>query len=69
MTLNPFLWFADRLAKHLRQTDVDYLWPECKARAGSLIEARTAFAYHAYNDDAWLRLGRDEIERQIKELD
>jgi hypothetical protein len=61
------LWDAYR-----RKLDIQLLWPSCKKRAaevGSDIEvAREAFLLHALMDPAWVRLGEDEIRRQIREL-
>lgn len=52
----------------LRKIDLEILWPQCVAHASTLMEARAAFALHAYNAAEWLILGDAEIERIILSL-
>lgn len=55
-------------AKRQRAVDIRILWPACKDNAPDLDHARAAFAYHAFNDSAWLILGEREISRMIDDL-
>jgi hypothetical protein len=57
------LWYA-----RLRRIDLEVLWPMCFDRASDLDSAKAAFAFHAFNDKAWLVLGEDEVIRQIDGL-
>jgi hypothetical protein len=59
-----------------RRIDLDILWPVCKREAlaryapdEALDRARAAFAYHAFNDPAWLCLGEEMIVAHIDKLD
>jgi hypothetical protein len=52
-----------------RTFDLRVLWPQCKAQARDLDHAKAAFALHAFNNPAWLRLGEDEIKIRIDALD
>jgi hypothetical protein len=52
-----------------RSIDLRLLWPICKQGANDLDHAKAAFAYHAFNDPAWLTLGEDEIIRRIDALE
>lgn len=58
-------WWAARQ----RRIDLEILWPICKERACDLAHAKMAFSVHAFNDDAWLRLGIDEVRRRIDALE
>jgi hypothetical protein len=51
-----------------RATDLQILWPSCRDLAQDLDHARAVFAFHAFNDPAWLSLGEDEIVRIIGAL-
>jgi hypothetical protein len=55
-----------------RKIDLAILWPICIKGAVmndlGLDHAKAAFAYHCFNDPAWLTLGEDEIVRQIDAL-
>lgn len=51
-----------------RATDLQILWPVCKEKASDLDHAKVAFAYHAFNDDAWMCLSHDEVVKKIGEL-
>ncbi len=62
-------WLRDRWYKRLRTIDMQILWPACKENALDLDHARAAFAVHAFNDLAWLRLGEDEIKKRIDALE
>ena len=67
-------WYA-----RCRRIDLDILWPIC-LRAHSSVDtsntrieydldhALAAFAYHCFNDPAWLELGEDELVRRIDAL-
>lgn len=57
------LWNAPR-----RAVDLNILWPQCVELAHDIHHAKAAFAVHAFNDEAWLALGHDEIKRRIDEL-
>ena len=56
-------WYARQ-----RKVDLDILWPICRSKAKDLAQAKTAFALHAFYDNAWLSLGEDEVYRIIDEL-
>jgi hypothetical protein len=56
-------WWA-----RMRRIDLEILWPTCKREARDLDHAKSAFAYHAYNDRAWLCLGEDALFAAIDEL-
>ncbi len=56
-------WFHARC----RRLDLAILWPACKEHAPTLAHAKAAFAYHAFNDPAWLALGEKEVFRFIDE--
>jgi hypothetical protein len=56
-------WYA-----RMRRIDLEILWPTCKREAGDLDHAKAAFAVHAFNDNAWLSLGQDELMAAIDEL-
>jgi len=75
MTLNPLNWLhwlADLWHAQKRSIDMDILWPTCKSEAEkaglTMDHAKAAFAFHAFNDNAWLVLGEEEIKRRIGEL-
>jgi len=59
-----------------RDLDIQILWPICKQQAnergdergGDIDHAKAAFALHAFNDQAWLVLGEEEIKRRIDAL-
>ena len=51
-----------------RSVDLRILWPLCKKHAADMDKAKAAFAVHAFNDIAWMCLGRDEVARRIGEL-
>jgi hypothetical protein len=51
-----------------RRNDVELLWPSCVKQAPDLDHAKAAFAFHAFNDEAWKPLGPDEIARRIDRL-
>ena len=57
------LWYA-----RLRNIDMQVLWPSCLAQARDLDHAKAAFAVHAFNDPAWMFLGRDAVYRAIDGL-
>jgi hypothetical protein len=57
------LWYY-----RIRSTDLKILWPACKEQAETLDRARVAFAFHAYNDRAWLYLGDAKVNKIISEL-
>ncbi len=61
-------WVADWHYARLRRIDLQILWPTCRREAQDIDLAKAAFAYHAFNDPAWLWLGEDEIVRQIDAL-
>ena len=54
--------------RRLRRIDVEILWPACRDQAENLHLAKAAFAYHAFNDEAWLYLDENEAIRQIDSL-
>jgi hypothetical protein len=62
-------WVWRLYAKRLRRLDVEVLWPELKAAAANIDEARMAFEDHAIRDPAWLVLSMDEIDRIIAALE
>jgi hypothetical protein len=47
---------------------MEILWPSCKQSARDLDHAKSAFAMHAFNDEAYSDLSHDEIVRLIDEL-
>lgn len=52
-----------------RATDLQILWPACKSIAPDLDHARAAFAYHAFNDPAWVdHYGEEGLISVIGEL-
>jgi hypothetical protein len=51
-----------------RQVDMQVLWPVCIQEAGDHDHAKAAFAYHCFNDPAWLELGEDAIVDFIDKL-
>ena len=52
-----------------RRLDIKLLWPACVKQAnGDMDIARMCFAIHAYNDPAWLFLGREAIYHAIDDL-
>lgn len=51
-----------------RRCDINTLWPLIKKNATDLPHAKVAFGAHAFNDEAWLALPREEIYRRIDEL-
>lgn len=56
-------WYA-----RCRKLDMEILWPSCLSQAPSLDHAKAAFAVHAFNDPAWLFLGRDTVHQFIDGL-
>ena len=56
-------WYA-----RCRKIDMEVLWPSCKAQARDLDHAKAAFAIHAFNNPAWMFLGRDAVRRFIDDL-
>jgi len=62
-------WLRDRRYANLRARDLSILWPACRAVAPDLEWARLAFARHAYNDPAWLALGKAGIADIIGRLE
>lgn len=63
-----FNWIARWYSARLRKIDLQILWPICLKQAKDLDHAKAAFAVHAFNDPAWLRLGEEEIKRRIDAL-
>lgn len=63
-----FKWVIDWWHSTQRSVDLEILWPACKENSTNLDHAKAAFAYHAFNDSAWLCLGEDEIKRRINHL-
>lgn len=61
-------WILARWYARCRALDLEILWQSCKAQAPDLDHAKMAFAVHAYNDPAWMSLGRDEVYRRIDQL-
>ena len=57
------LWYA-----RCRRIDMQVLWPSCAAQARDLNHAKAAFATHAFNDPAWMFLGRETVRQMIDEL-
>lgn len=58
-------WWRERQ----RRIDLMILWPVCKEHATDLEHAKAAFAVHAFNDRAWLALGRPAIIKAIDKLE
>ena len=61
-------WLRDWWRNRQRDIDLKILWPICKENASDIHMARAAFAFHAFNDEAWICLGEDEIKRRIDGL-
>jgi hypothetical protein len=61
-------WLLNWWHARQRKIDLQILWPECVKHGRDLDQAKAAFAYHAFNDRAWLCLGEDEIKRRIDAL-
>jgi hypothetical protein len=61
-------WLLDKWHARQRAIDLEILWPECVKHGQDLDHAKAAFAYHAFNDEAWLCLGDEEIKRRIDNL-
>ena len=61
-------WLRDWWHQRQRSVDLQILWPLCKKHADDIDHARAAFALHAFNDEAWVCLGEDEIKRRIDGL-
>jgi hypothetical protein len=61
-------WLLNLWYRRLRSIDLEILWPACRDNAKDLDYARAAFALHAFNDEAWIVLGEEEITRRIGEL-
>jgi hypothetical protein len=55
------------LRKRQRATDIEVLWPVCKAHAKSLDDAKAAFAVHVFMDPAWSTDFTDDELKQIIE--
>lgn len=51
--------------KYQRKTDLEILWPTCKARAQNLDHAKAAFAVHCFADSAWTA---DYNDRELAEF-
>ena len=66
--MSVFSKIKDYFDKRRRNLDLSILWPVCVENAETLDAAKTAFAYHAFNDGAWLSLGETEIFRIISNL-
>lgn len=62
-------WLKDWWYARLRKIDMEVLWPTCLAGARDLDHAKAAFAVHAFNDPAWLFLGRNAIHQIINGLE
>ena len=60
-----FLWFRKKWYAHLRRIDLRVLWPECKHGTTCLNQAKAAFSYHAFHDEAWQELGEEGIKASI----
>jgi hypothetical protein len=58
------LWYAQ-----CRKTDMQILWPICVEQACDLDHAKAAFAVHAFNDPAWMFLGRDAVRQIIDRME
>lgn len=63
-----FNWCWAKWNAYRRALDMRYLWPSCKKYARDLDHAKAAFAVHAFNDEAWMCLGKDEVYRRIDRL-
>jgi hypothetical protein len=65
------LWTLIRLWWQARQRDIDLdiLWPICLREAGDLDHAKAAFAYHCFNDPAWIALGEERLIAFIDKLE
>ena len=61
-------WIRNWWYKRLRKLDMKILWPTCLEHAQNLDDAKAAFACHAFHDEAWTVLGRDEVYRIIDGL-
>jgi hypothetical protein len=61
-------WLRAWWAARQRAIDMEILWPSCLELAPDLDHAKAAFAFHAFNDPAWLILGEAEIQRRIDAL-
>lgn len=61
-------WILNWWNARRRAIDLDILWPICKEQAADLDHAKEAFAFHAFNDDAWTCLGHDGIVSAINKL-
>ena len=62
------VWLRDMWWRRQRSVDLALLWPECKAQATSLDQARAVFAFHAMNDPAWRDFYGDKLQQVISEL-
>ncbi len=52
-----------------RNIDMQVLWPACKEQAANLTQARGVFAYHAFQDPAWIEYyGEARLKQVIDEL-
>ena len=64
------LWvlIRDMWRHRQRRYDLQILWPICKKEARDMDHAKAAFAYHAFNDPAWLCLGEEQLIAAIERL-
>lgn len=52
-----------------RAIDLAILWPSCKEQAKDLDHAKAAFAFHAFNDAAWVGFyGEERLISVIEEM-
>ena len=62
-------WLFKWWRKRQRQIDLDILWPVCKESAINLDWAKAAFAYHCFNDHAWMAdYTKEELKHYIDAL-
>ena len=57
------MWYA-----RCRKLDMELLWPSCLSQACDLDHAKAAFAVHAFNDPAWMFVGRAAVHECIEGL-
>jgi hypothetical protein len=62
-------WMYDLWYARQRKIDLAVLWPICCKHAKDIDHAKAAFAAHAFNDPAWLRLGKGEVAQRINKLE
>lgn len=67
-----FSWFLELWHSRCRKLDLEILWPSCCIQALQfdlgIESAKAAFAFHAFNDSAWISLGHAELIKFIDEL-